>query len=54
MTKIIKEIMGQADVVITEIYPSEEAASSNEEPENRQVKVNDFKATITKWRKHNE
>ena len=52
MARIVKTITGQADVIITETYIDEEAASNKEtEPETRDVQVTELKIENTKWRK---
>lgn len=52
MAKIIKTMTGQADVIVTETYIDEEAATADDaEPENVDVEVTDFKVENTKWRK---
>lgn len=50
MARIIKEITGEAAVVITETYIDETHASENKEPDERKVKVIDFKVSRTNWK----
>lgn len=54
MAKILKTITADAALVIDETYANEEQASTDNEPEKREVKVSEVKIINTRWKKLND
>ncbi|MBD1147106.1 hypothetical protein IDH09_05130 [Pelagibacterales bacterium SAG-MED28] len=56
MAKIVKETMATASLVVTEIYPDEEAAavSDGSTVEDTKVNILEYKIENTKWKKYGE
>ena len=54
MSKIIKEITGEASFVIEEEFADEEKAQVGKDPEDQKLKTLDIKIDKTTWRKKDE